>query len=369
MESPLKIVERFEEITATWLTSALRQGGVLGNVTVESVDTEVIGLSAGYTSEIARLIPHYNDDEQNAPYSIIVKLPSLDPATQAVGTSLHLYERESRFYQDIGPLAGIRVPTCYYSAMDLRQARHVLLLEDFGPVGLGDQSPECTIEEARRALEALARMHAKWWESEQLDNYPWLASSTRGSLSSTFQRKFQQGWGAVTERFSGRLPQGVEEVGDLLVRRVEDVIRRSSTSPVTLVHGSFRPENLYFESGANVGGVGVANWQFVSRRQGALDVAYFIPYALPTDIRREHEASLLNTYLETLTDSGVTDYSMDRLVGHYRLGLLRSLVLFVIGDENLDLAVSTGEIWTTRRVASLEALADWNCAELLTEAT
>ena len=56
-------------------------------------------------------------------------------------------------------------------------------------------------------------------------------------------------------------------------------------------------------------------------------------------------------------------------MGHYRLGLLRSLILFVIGDENLDLAVSTGEIWTTRRVASLEALADWNCVELLTEST
>ena len=134
---------------------------------------------------------------------------------------------------------------------------------------------------------------------------------------------------------------------------------------MTLVHGSFRPENIYFEVGDAAGGVGLASWQFVSRRQGALDVAFFIPYALPTDVRREHEESLLHAYLETLTDSGVADYRIDRLVEHYRLGLLRNLVLFVIGDENLDLAVSTGEIWTTHRVASLEAIADWDCAELL----
>ena len=77
--------------------------------------------------------------------------------------------------------------------------------------------------------------------------------------------------------------------------------------------------------------------------------------------------SLLHTYLDALSRGGVADYSYDQLVEHYRFGLLRNLSLFVIGDENVDLEVSTGEVWNTRRVASLEALVDWNCAELLAE--
>lgn len=367
MDSPLEIIEKFEDINADWLTSALRRGGVLKNATVESVEIKVIGLSAGYLSELARLTPHYSDDEHDAPESIIAKLPSLDVATQAWATSFHMYERESRFYQEIGSEAGMRVPTCYYSAMDLAQTRHVLLLEDFGAVGLGNRSPECTVAEARDALEALAAMHAKWWESEQLDKYAWLGSARSRSLEMAYPRKYRAGWGGVKERFSGRLPEGVEEVGDRLVRGLSEVIQRSSSSPVTLVHGSFRPENIYFGEGNEVDRVAAVSWQLVGSWHGALDVAFFIPYALPTDVRREHEKSLLRVYLDALTRHGIADYPFEKLVEHYRLGLLRNLALFVIGDENVDLEVSTGEIWNTRRVSSLEAVVDWNCAELLAE--
>ena len=368
MERPPEIIEKFEEITAAWLTSALRHGGVLKAATVVSVDIDVIGLSEGYLSELARLTPHYSDDEHGAPASMIAKLPSLDVATQALATTLHLYERESRFYQEIGPEAGIRVPACYYSGMDLTRTRHVLLLEDIGPVGLGSQNSECTVDEARRALEALAAMHARWWESEQLGKYSWLGSADSHSLEIAWPRKYRAGWGAVKERFSGRLPEGVEEVGDRLVGGLGDVMRRSSASPVTLVHGSFRPENIYFVASGAVADTMVISWQLAGRWQGAIDVAYFIPYALPRDVRREHEESLLLAYLSALTRQGVADYPFDEFMEHYRLGLLRNLVLFVIGDENVDLEVSTGEVWNTRRVASLEALVDWNCAELLPEA-
>ena len=367
MERPPEIIEKFEEITAAWLTSALRHGGVLKVATVESVDIDVVGISAGYLNELARLTPHYSGDESGAPETIIAKLPSLDVATQAWATSLHYYERESLFYQEIGPEAGIRVPTCYYSAMDLAQTRHVLLLEDPGPVGLDNRNPGCTLDEARRALEALAAMHARWWESEELDKYPWLGSAASASLDMVYPRKYRTGWEGVKERYSGRLPEGVEEIGDRLVRGLGDIMQRTSVSPVTLVHGSFRPENIYFDAGDAADEVLAISWQLAGRRQGAIDVAFFIPYALMTDVRREHETGLLHAYLEALTSHGVADYSFDQLVEHYRLGLLRNLALFVIGDENADLQISTGEVWNTRRLGSLEALVDWNCVELLPE--
>ncbi len=367
MERPPEIIEKFEEITADWLTSALRHGGVLKAATVVSVDIDVIGLSEGYLSELARLTPRYSDDEHGAPASMIAKLPSLDVATQSWATSLRYYERESLFYQEIGPEAGMPVPACYYSAMDLARTRHVLLLEDIGTVGLGSQGSECTVEEARRALEALAAMHARWWESEELDKYPWLGSGESHSLDMAYPRKYRAGWAGVKERFSGRLPEGVEEIGDRLMGGLGDIMQRTSASPVTLVHGSFRPENIYFDAGDDADGVMAISWQVVGRMHGAIDVAFFIPYALATDVRREHEEGLLLAYLSALTRQGVADYPFDEFMEHYRLGLLRNLAFFVIGDENVDLEVSTGEVWNTRRVGSLQALVDWNCAELLPE--
>ncbi|NQW16098.1 MAG: DUF1679 domain-containing protein [Chloroflexi bacterium] len=365
MNNPLNIVERFDEITAPWLTSALRKGGLLGNVTVDSVDITEIGLSSGFVSELARLTPHYGEGGEGAPTTLIAKLPSLDPATEALATSLHLYERESRFYQEIGPEAGMRTLTCYYSAMDLAQTRHVMLLQDPGPVGLHGTSPECTVDEARRALVALAGMHAKWWESDRLKETSWLGSGDSNSLVVAYPRKFRAGWDAVKERFAGRLPEGIEDVGDRYGRSLAEMMRRNSTSPLTLVHGDFRPENLYFDSDGD--DVTAVTWQLVGRWHGAIDVAQLIPYALSTEERRANEERLLHTYLDALLDKGVHNYSYDQLVEHYRLGLLRSLAIFVIGDENLDLEVSEGEIWNTRRVSSLQAIIDWNCVDLLPE--
>ena len=97
MERPPEIIEKFEEITAAWLTSALRHGGVLKAATVESVDIDVIGLSEGYLSELARLTPHYSDDEHGAPASIIPNVPSLECATQSLSTTLHLYQPKILF--------------------------------------------------------------------------------------------------------------------------------------------------------------------------------------------------------------------------------------------------------------------------------
>ena len=42
-------------------------------------------------------------------------------------------------------------------------------------------------------------------------------------------------------------------------------------------------------------------------------------------------------------------------------------VIKFIADENIDLEVSEGEVWNTRRVQSLQALIDWNVVELFPE--
>jgi|GEM_PF-2349371 hypothetical protein len=100
MESPLDLVERFDEITPKWLTNALRKGGVVKNAVVESVDIVEQGLSAGFVSGLARITPTYSEGGEGAPASIIAKLPSLDPATEALSTSFHMYEREPVLSRD-----------------------------------------------------------------------------------------------------------------------------------------------------------------------------------------------------------------------------------------------------------------------------
>jgi len=114
--------------------------------------------------------------------------------------------------------------------MDVAQTRHVLLLDDPGPVGLHATSPDCTIDEAHRALKAVAGMHAKWWDSEKLKEFSSLASGESQSLMMAAPRKFRASWDAVKERFSGRLPDGLEEVGDRYGPVIPQIMQRNAVS-------------------------------------------------------------------------------------------------------------------------------------------
>lgn len=364
MISRSNIPNDFNDMNVEWINQALRN-----ETTTESkvigVDVELIGTSSGYMSELARLNLTWTGEGSDTPNSVIAKIPSPDEVTRSLASGLRLYDREVLFYQEIGSESGIRVPRCYYSSMYPRESKYVLLLEDLGSVGLSDRKSECSLSEAKIALRTLATMHAQWWDSERLDNHPWLSTMTNRSLITNYETRYRHGWAGVQERMADRLPPDLVEIGDLLENSIEAIFRISSEGPQTLVHGTFRPENIYFGLGDQALDPVITSWYFTGRRHAASDVAFFIPYSLPTETRIQYEESLISEYHETLIRLGVDGYGVDQLTEHYRLGLIRNLALFVIGDDNLELQISDGQAWSEQRVSSLQAIVDWDCRELL----
>ena len=67
METPSTV----EEITAEWLTNALRQGGSLGNGRVLSVQYEPIGVGLGFAGAVERATVTYSRDAESAPETLI----------------------------------------------------------------------------------------------------------------------------------------------------------------------------------------------------------------------------------------------------------------------------------------------------------
>ncbi|MFT5695322.1 MAG: hypothetical protein ACI9QQ_001297, partial [Myxococcota bacterium] len=66
--------------------------------------------------------------------------------------------------------------------------------------------------------------------------------------------------------------------------------------------------NLFFEGDE----AGYFDWQVVQRGQGIRDVSYFMTNSLPTELRRNAEDELLDLYIETLREGGVTGLGVDR---------------------------------------------------------
>ena len=63
------------EITAEWLTEALREGGHLPRGRVSAVEVNTDGIGIGYISETVRIVPTYEGADGTAPTSLVAKLP------------------------------------------------------------------------------------------------------------------------------------------------------------------------------------------------------------------------------------------------------------------------------------------------------
>jgi hypothetical protein len=321
-------------------------------------------MSTGLTSELYRITPTYAPGASGPPV-IVAKMSSEDEVTAALGSSLRLFSREVHFFRDLASDAGIAVPEVYFADSEPDSGRYVLLLEPAGRVGDENPPHDITVGEAERVLAALAGMHAKWWNSDRLKEFPWLLSGTSHSYNSAVQRKFLQAWPGIVDRYGSMFPRGVVDIGEILGPKVTRLYDRGSVPPVTLTHGSPRPQNIYIRGESSAPEVMLISWQAVGIRPGPWDVAYLLAVGLPVEERRAQEMRLLRRYHDALLADGIRDYPFDRVTSEYRTGLLRLLVMVAILDDNLDLSTPAGRGLLERFVERSVALRDWKCAEVV----
>ena len=89
--------------------------------------------------------------------------------------------------------------------------------------------------------------------------------------------------------------------------------------------------------------VAAIDWQSPNQGWGAYDLAYFICGSFATELRHKHEGMLRDLYYDTLTSSGVKDYSREQFDIDYARSLLAYLLIFVINGATLDTANERGE--------------------------
>src|SRR5262245_48332624 len=82
-----------------WLTSVLRQAGLLERSAVAGFTAETVGTGQMGTSVRYRM--HYDGQAAHAPPTVVCKFASADPTSRATGLALRTYEVEVSFYRDL----------------------------------------------------------------------------------------------------------------------------------------------------------------------------------------------------------------------------------------------------------------------------
>ncbi len=347
------------EITVEWLSLALREAGVLGEALIESAAVEAIGDLGGVNGETYRVRIEYAGSAVEAPRSLVAKFPADRAGARGVAAFQHWYEREVSFYTTLAATSRIRTPRCYAASIDPTSAPsgdYVLLLEDLRPRPQGDQIAGCTVEEARAAIEAAAALHARWWHTPPPvgDAMPETtiglnrAARVQGALARVWERTRQLV--PMPASLAARIPA--------LVKGYVPLLHRMACAPVTVVHGDYRLDNLFFDDRPS-GGIEVTaiDWQFVCRCRGMYDVGYFLGLDLEPDVRRAHERALIDAYLDALRAGGVEGYDAAEAWDDYRRALLLGFAVFLIGaaaEQPNDRMVRVHEVGLARLAAAIE---------------
>ena len=142
-------------------------------------------------------------------------------------------------------------------------------------------------------------------------------------MLSTFGTTFELGWPMFLARYASELPARCLRWCEQFVGDVEAWVGAHLDDPVTLVHGDFRLDNLFF---GDDGSVAVIDWQMAMRAPGQADVVYFCANNLTVTDRRSHERALLQRYVDGLHGAGVPADAVT-LDGVWR-GYLEGLVFY-----------------------------------------
>src|SRR4051812_42171750 len=359
------------EATPEFVTYALRAGGVIDAATsVSEVEHEPIGEGVGIVGQLARLQLRYEGSAAGAPGTVILKLPSQLPENRAIGDHFNFYEREGRFYQQLGDKVSIRTARCYWNHIDVDTNSFGLLLEDLGQRTMISQISGADHVRARQALEALASVHATSWSSPTLDSLTWMPRLD-DLINLAAGQSYRDAWPLCEERVGGDLPPGAVDLAQRTQAVFEDLMRvEVAEAPVTICHGDFRLDNLMFDDGAPEDDrVAVLDWQISNRGPAISDVAYFLCQSLTVEERRTHERALVRGWYDALTAAlggEPAEYPFELVWDQYRRATLVTTVYPVLAIGAMDPANERGrELLVAMAVRSFTAALDLGAGDLL----
>jgi thiamine kinase-like enzyme len=342
------VPQKPEDITVSWLTSALRAGGL--DVTVASLTAQPVEQAFGVQSLIVRYEITYAGKPQG-PSSVVAKLETPAPANRQHNATADLWERETRFYRDIGPHIGVRVPRCYFVAADSDRHAHALILEDLGG---REQPPQLSLSRAATAVRWLAGLHGRWWDRVAV-TFPWL--ETELSFERRMRAAVEANWSAYLKLAeSHHIPIHQIAMVEESVLRFGEGLTGGLLAP-TLIHYDYRVGNMLFK---NDDDLVVFDWQSPLVGQATVDLGWFIKDSITAVDRRAHEKGLIRLYLDELVLNGVDRQSLDFFDRQMRLSHLRRLpmsVLLATTFANLAHADDDSRpVWWAKDYDELEAL-------------
>ncbi len=317
------------DITADWLTRRLRAAGVIGDAAITTIRWEPIG--TGQVGDSARLHLMY-DAADGGPASVVGKFPAADQTSRATATAFGLYRKEVGFYRELHHLLDVRVPKPYVAESDVDGADFILIFEDLLPDRGGNQLHGCTLDDARAAVRQAAALHAPSWNNPAVTGAEWL--KLKPGTVELIKGLYGNAQSIFAERYSDLLEPEYMAICAGLAGVHELWIGRDSETKC-LVHGDFRLDNMLFGINAGSEPIAVLDWQTVTVGNALTDLGYFMGCGIGPELRRAHEAELLDLYCAEMTAREVP-LTVPQIWDEYCIGALHGVSTAVFSSAYVE---------------------------------
>ncbi len=357
----MQIPRGLEDLTSAWFQFALATND--NGIAIDHVALSSIGEGAGMMSRLFRAQLSYRAG--SGPASVIVKLPTDNQQNRDVAATFDNYRREVLFYQRAAHLTDMRTAHCYLAQADGPED-FVLVLEDFGGWQQGDQIEGCSLPRAFAVMQALAQLHAQFWNQVDGGDMDWLPTGHPSVMSDGLAQGTAASYDDFAGFFADVLHPSLRNGKDRYLAGLPALQTWLNAAPRTVAHGDYRMDNLFFLPKNNGIEVACCDWQAPVRGKAVQDIAYFLTGSVETELRRENERALLGAWVDALRARGVQDYTLEQAFDDYRRGILAMWTYAVIIGGGLAAQNDRADSWVSamvRRCAT--AMMDHRCMDLL----
>ena len=309
------------ELNVVWLNRVLTNRERIDTAKVVDFSAEQLG-EQGQTSVVYRLALIY-DQPTRLPDRLVAKFSVAQDFVKNALRGQNVFEREVVFYRRVGDRAGIPVPKCYAAEYDAEKNACVLLLEYVEHESELDLL-QASMAEIDIVVEHLAPFHARWWQrQEELVGIPCEYDRADAHVDNVTRALAK-----IPEEHLDDVGRTVIEVLELWLQHYPQIAASCASGPLTLCHGSFHRQQLLFPTAPD-DPFRVIDWQSVTIDCGPIDLARLLVTSLLPAARQDHETRLVEKYHALLVKNGIADYALEQVWQHYRLGIVRVLVLHI----------------------------------------
>lgn len=306
-----------QRITPTWLTQALRINGHLPYGAVTQLEITRVSETPPAVQMFMRAA-YSADAPADGPTQLFFKAPKPHKLLRG--------QQESYFYATLAPqMPDVPLVPCYSTGLlDETEVYYVLLADVSATHATPSRFPASA--QLEQMVDALARVHATWWERSDL------VAQVGESPAEGFTLDF-----AGSEQQYSLL---VDQLGDLLTPEYRRIFERflaygpalllkraESGQALTLCHPENHHENVLLPR-LPEGPVYLIDWHQYRCWWGVKDVVSVVTRCVPPEAGQV-SADLLRSYYGRLRYYGVADYTWDACWDDYRLAVIDNLSLLL----------------------------------------